>query len=204
MAIGAGLMTRIIKRYANRKLYDTESSHYVSLQDILKLVRRGTDVEVVDSRTGEDLTSVTLAQAMAEEEKSKGSKLPLDVLKELIKRGSESVDEFMRVSRLAGKGAVSIAEESASKYYEKLVDSGEMSEDEARGYLRQLSRAVTDRRRSMESRVDDRVRTYVEAMELPSRSDIARIGRKVDSLVEKLDAHISGSRPRRQKPRKSR
>ena len=65
-------MTRTIKRYANRKLYDTESSHYVSLQDILKLVRDGEDIEVMDSRTGEDLTSVTLAQAMAEEEKSEG------------------------------------------------------------------------------------------------------------------------------------
>lgn len=197
-------MTRIIKRYANRKLYDTESSHYVGLQDILELVRQGEDIEVVDSRTGEDLTSVTLAQAMAEEEKTEGSKLPLDVLKDLIKRGSESVDEFMRVSRLAGKGAVSIAEENASKYYEKLVDSGEMSEDEARGYLRQLSRAVTDKRRSMEGRVDERVRTYVKAMELPSRSDFDKIGKKIDSMVEKLDAHISGSRPRRQRSRKSR
>jgi polyhydroxyalkanoate synthesis repressor PhaR len=197
-------MTRTIKRYANRKLYDTESSHYVSLQDILQLVRDGEDIEVADSRTGEDLTSVTLAQAMAEEEKSEGSKLPLDVLKELIKRGSESVDEFMRVSRLASKGAVSIAEESASKYYEKLVDSGEMSEDEARGYLRQLSRAVTDRRRSMENRVDERVRTYVKAMELPTRSDFDKIGKKIDSLVEKLDEHISGSRPRKPRGRKSR
>jgi polyhydroxyalkanoate synthesis repressor PhaR len=196
-------MTRLIKRYANRKLYDTESSHYVSLQDILELVRDGEDVEVADSRTGEDLTSVTLAQAMAEEEKSEGSKLPLDVLKELIKRGSESVDEFMRVSRLAGKGAVSIAEESASKYYRKLVDRGEMSEDEARGYLRQLSRAVTDRRRSLESRVDERVKTYVKAMELPTRSDFDKLGRKIDSLVNKLDEHISGARPRKPKGRKS-
>lgn len=195
-------MTRTIKRYANRKLYDSEGSHYVSLQDILMLVRDGEDIEVIDSRTGEDLTSVTLAQAMAEEEKSEGSTLPLDVLKELIKRGSESLDEIMRVSRLAGKGAVQMAEESASKHYKKLVDRGEMSEDEARGYLRTLSRAVTDRRRSLEGRLDKRVRTYVRAMGLPSRSDFDKIGKKVDSIVEKLDAHISGSRPRRQKSRK--
>lgn len=195
-------MTRIIKRYANRKLYDTEDSHYVGLQDILKFVRDGEDIEVIDSRTGEDLTSVTLAQAMAEEEKSEGSGLPLDVLKDLIKRGSESVDEFMRVSRLAGKGAVRMAEEGASKYYEKLVDRGEMSEDEARSLLRSLSRTVTDRRRSVERKIDKRTRAYIEALRLPSRSDFDKIGKKVDSIVEKLDAHISGSRPRRQKARK--
>ena len=196
-------MTRIIKRYANRKLYDTEDSHYVGLQDILELVREGEDVEVVDSRTGEDLTSVTLAQAMAEEEKTEGSKLPLDVLKDLIKRGSESLDEIGRVSRLAGKGAVQLAEENASKYYEKLVNRGEMSEDEARGYLRQISRAVTDRRRSLEGKVDDRIKGYVKAMNLPSRSDFDKIAKRVDSIVEKLDAHISGRRPRRQTSRKS-
>jgi polyhydroxyalkanoate synthesis repressor PhaR len=197
-------MTRIIKRYSNRKLYDTEGSHYVGLQDILEFVREGEDVEVVDSRTGEDLTSVTLAQAMAEEEKTEGSKLPLDVLKDLIKRGSDSLDEVRRVSRLAGKGAVQLAEESASKYYEKLVDRGEMSEDEARGYLRQVSRAVTERRRSLEARVDDRIKGYVKAMGLPSKSDFDKISKKVDSIVEKLDAHISGRRPRRQTSRKSR
>jgi len=197
-------MTRTIKRYANRKLYDTESSHYVSLQDILKLVRDGEDIEVMDSRTGEDLTSVTLAQAMAEEEKSEGSALPLDVLKELIKRGSESLDEIKRVSRLAGKGAVQMAEESASKYYKKLVDRGEMSEDEARGYLRLVSKSVTKRRRSIEGRIDERVKAYVKAMELPSRSDFDKIAQKVDSIVEKLDAHLSGSSPRRQRSRRSR
>ncbi|MBI4832534.1 MAG: polyhydroxyalkanoate synthesis regulator DNA-binding domain-containing protein, partial [Candidatus Lindowbacteria bacterium] len=131
-------MTRTIKRYANRKLYDTKDSHYVGLQDILKLVRAGEDIEVTDSRTGEDLTSVTLAQAMTEEEKSKGSVLPLDTLKELIKRGSESLNEIMRKSRLAGKGAMQMAEEGASKYYEKLVSHGEMDEEEAKNYLKLL------------------------------------------------------------------
>ena len=195
-------MTRSIKRYANRKLYDTEDSCYVSLQDILKLVRAGEDIEVIDSRTGEDLTSVTLTQAMTEEEKSEGGSLPLDVLKELIKRGSKSLDEIMRLSRLAGKGAVQMAEESTSKYFEKLVDRGEMSEDEARGYLRLLSKAVTNRRRSLEKRIDERVRVYVQAMHLPSRSEFDRISKKVDTLVDKLDAYISGSQVRKQKSRK--
>ena len=196
-------MARIIKRYANRKLYDTEESHYVGLQDILSLVREGEDIEVVDSRTGEDLTSVTLAQAMTGEEKSsEGGSLPLDVLKELIKRGSESLNEIMRISRLAGKGAVQMAEESTSKYYRKLVDHGEMSEDEARSYLKLLSRAVTKRRRSLESEIDERVKVYVKALNLPSRSDINRIGKKVDSIVDKLDSHIVGSGASKQGARK--
>ncbi len=196
-------MARTIKRYANRKLYDTEESHYVSLQDILGLVREGEDIEVVDSRTGEDLTSVTLAQAMAEEEKSaEGSMLPLDVLKELIQRGSDSLNEIMRKSRLAGKGAVQMAEESASKQFEKLMDQGEMDEDEARSYLKLLSRTITKNRRSLERRIDERVELFVEAMCLPSRSDFNKVVKKVDSLIEKLDAYIADTQVRRQRPRK--
>jgi polyhydroxyalkanoate synthesis repressor PhaR len=188
-------MTRLIKRYANRKLYDTEESHYVGLQDILRLVRAGEDIEVIESRTGEDLTSVTLAQAMTEEEKSSdGSALPLEALKELIRRGSESLNEIMRISRLAGKGAVQIAEENTSKYFRKLVERGEMTEEEAGRYLKLLSRAVKKRRHSLENEIDERVRIYVKGLDLPSRSEIKKIGKKVDSIVEKLDAHISHPR----------
>jgi polyhydroxyalkanoate synthesis repressor PhaR len=195
-------MTRTIKRYANRKLYDTKESHYIGLQDILILVRAGDDVEVVDSRTGEDLTSVALAQAMAEEEKTKGSVLPLETLKELIKRGSESLNEIVRKSRLAGKGAMQIAEESASKYYEKLVNHGEMSEDEARSYLRLLSKAVTNRRRSLEGVVNERVKAFVKRLDLPARSDFNLVINKLDSLAAKLDSYLTDSRARSARPGK--
>jgi polyhydroxyalkanoate synthesis repressor PhaR len=184
-------MTRTIKRYANRKLYDTEASKYVSLQDILKLIRADEDVEVVDSRTGEDITSVVLAQAMAEEEKTKGSVLSQDTLKELIKRGNESLSEIMRKSRLARKGAFQLAEESAQKYYRKLLEYGEVDEKEAKNYLQQLSRTVTKRRRSLEREIDERVMYFVETMHLPTRTDLERISRKVDAINKKLDARIS-------------
>lgn len=192
-------MTRTIKRYANRKLYDTEASKYVSLHDILKLIRADEDVEVVDSRTGEDMTSVILAQAMAEEEKTRGSVLSQETLKELIKRGSESLNQIMRKSRYARKGAMQMAEESASKYYKKLLKYGEVDEDEARSYLRHLSRAVTRQRRSLEREVEDRVVDFVETMRLPTRSDLDRISRKIDAIAAKLDAQIPVDRKTRRK-----
>ncbi|RJP25887.1 MAG: hypothetical protein C4520_01670 [Candidatus Abyssobacteria bacterium SURF_5] len=184
-------MTRTIKRYANRKLYDTQASRYVGLHDILKLIRSDEDLEVVDSRTGEDLTSVILAQAMAEEEKSKGNVLSQDTLKELIKRGNESLNQFMKKSRFARKGALQMAEESASKYYKKLLEYGEVDEEEAKKYLRQLSDAVTRRRRSMEREINERVSDFVKAMKLPTRADLDRISRKIDAIADKLDARIS-------------
>ena len=61
---------RVIKRYANRKLYDTRDSRYVTLPQIAELVRGGEDVQIIDNRTKENLTSVTLAQIIYESEKS--------------------------------------------------------------------------------------------------------------------------------------
>src|SRR5512135_361111 len=66
----------LIKRYANRKLYDTEAKRYVTLEDLAGFVRQGEDVRVVDHATGEDLTSQTLFQIIFEEEKKIGGLLP--------------------------------------------------------------------------------------------------------------------------------
>ena len=70
---------RLIKRYANRKLYDTRDSRYVTLQQIAEFVRRGDDVQIIDNKSKEDLTNVTLAQIIYEEEKKggEGKRLPL-------------------------------------------------------------------------------------------------------------------------------
>ncbi len=59
----------LIKKYANRKLYDTKTSHYVTLEDISELVRDGAEIQVVDRESGRDITSVTLAQIVTSEEK---------------------------------------------------------------------------------------------------------------------------------------
>ena len=85
-------MARRIKRYDNRKLYDTETSEYVSLSDIADLVRGGETVEVVDNATGQDLTAQTLTQIILEEGKSGQDVIPSDLLHVVLRRGGEVLD----------------------------------------------------------------------------------------------------------------
>ena len=89
---------RIIKRYANRKLYDTEHSRYVTLDQISEMIRNGDDVKIVDNKTKEDLTTVTLAQIIYEEQKQKASSrnVPLQTLKDLIHQRTEKVLSDLR------------------------------------------------------------------------------------------------------------
>ena len=87
---------RIVKRYSNRKLYDTVESRYVTLPQIAVLVRNGEDVRIIDNNTKEDLTSVTLAQILYEEERKQSRALPLSALKDLIHTSGEKLSEFFR------------------------------------------------------------------------------------------------------------
>lgn len=74
----------IIKKYANRRLYNTETSTYITQSDLAGIIRGGQNVEVVDAKTGEDLTRQTLAQIILEEESKGGAMLPVNFLKQVI------------------------------------------------------------------------------------------------------------------------
>lgn len=85
---------RVIKRYTNRKLYDTDQSRYVTLEDIARLVRENEEVRVIDNETGDDLTAVTFAQIILEEEKRKTNLMSVPFLRKLIRSGEEAVQDF--------------------------------------------------------------------------------------------------------------
>lgn len=98
-------MIRLIKRYESRKLYDTEESRYVSLEDISAWIREGQDVRVVDNATSADVTSQTLTQIIVEEGRKGAAPLPSELLHELVRLGERTVSNGIeqiqtRVGRL--------------------------------------------------------------------------------------------------------
>lgn len=84
-------MIRLIKRYGSRKLYDTEESRYVSLDELAGWIRHGQQIKVIDNKTSEDVTSQTLTQIISEEGRKGTSVLPKELLHELIRIGEEAV-----------------------------------------------------------------------------------------------------------------
>lgn len=85
----------LIKKYGNRRLYDTAGSRYINLDDIAGLVREGKEVHVTDARTGQDLTRVVLTQIITEDAKDKPTGLPLELLRQLIIASDEVRQEFV-------------------------------------------------------------------------------------------------------------
>ncbi len=104
----------LIKRYANRKLYDQSRSRYVTLDELEELIRQGREIRVVDAVSGEDLTSLTLAQIILENERGRRSSLPASFLHQLIKHG-ETWQEFVQQSLQASLSGVVASQREAER-----------------------------------------------------------------------------------------
>ncbi len=92
----------LIKRYASRRLYNTETSDYVTLDDIAAFIREGREVQIVDLKSGDDLTRQYLLQIIAEHESRGESVLPVDVLTDLVRsytsQAASIVPQFLAAS----------------------------------------------------------------------------------------------------------
>jgi len=84
----------LLKKYSNRRLYDTEQSAYVTLADVARMIRDGRWVSVVDADTGEDVTAFTLTQIVMEEAKKKNALLPVPLLHLVIRYGETLLADF--------------------------------------------------------------------------------------------------------------
>jgi polyhydroxyalkanoate synthesis repressor PhaR len=87
---------RVIKRYANRKLYDLQQSSYITHEEIAQLVRDGEDVRIIDNRSKEDLTTSTLAQILLDEEKRSTRAMPVDTIRSLFQQGGEFIQKKIK------------------------------------------------------------------------------------------------------------
>lgn len=158
----------LIKKYANRKLYDTRTSRYITLEGISALVQAGNDIEVVDRETGRDLTPLILSQIVLGEEKRSG------------RSGNGSAGN--------GHGRTDARE----------TDRGQALLDYVRRTLNVpaniVSNEVERRRGDLEELVDSAIERALEQLNLPSRKDLDRLSNKVDELSRKMD-RLAAPRP---------
>tara|TARA_B100000686_G_scaffold55299_1_gene59590 strand:- start:11 stop:607 length:597 start_codon:yes stop_codon:yes gene_type:complete len=165
-------MTKIIKRYANRKLYDTEQSTYVTLDEIEQMVKDGEEIRIIENSTKEDITHITLAHIIFEQEKSNKGKLPISALRGIIQSGEEFIqkiqspvnqfrDEFKKRAEVVGEG---------SKALRDFIDSTQKSIDD------------------MQHRMDERLRDAVD--QLTHIPEMRRDTHQLESRVERLETRI--------------
>jgi polyhydroxyalkanoate synthesis repressor PhaR len=169
---------KVIKRYTNRKLYDTVESRYVTLDEIAEMVKQGVEVRIVDNKSKEDLTSVTLAQIIFEEEKKK-NRMPLSVLREIIRHPGESISEF--ISREVSPRMASIREEAESRIGQIFRREDNVpGEGSSPDLLKASQRLLED----WQKRLDERVRQALENVV----GSLPAFGRDMQVLLDRLEA----------------
>lgn len=177
-------MSRLIKRYGNRKLYDTQESRYVTLEAIAEFVKQGEEVRVVENDTGEDLTAVTFAQIILEEERRSTDFLPLPTLRKIIQQGEAALQDLAtRVDR--GMEAIGSIGEKAGKRVQDLVGRGA---PQGKALLEDIFSSPQRQLEALQKRIDERVKTSVERVtSLPAvRKELERIERSIARLEEQL------------------
>jgi polyhydroxyalkanoate synthesis repressor PhaR len=177
----------VIKRYPNRKLYDTEAKQYITLDGIADLIRKGEEVHVVDNATGEDLTALTLTQIILEEEKKQSGFLPRNVLAGLIQAGGDRFNALQRTVASSMSFWHQIDEE-IKRRIQTLISQGELSEGEGHNLidklLNQSFRPKDENDRLIRT---DELERYLAERQIPTQSDLQRLLQQLEELSSKLD-----------------
>jgi polyhydroxyalkanoate synthesis repressor PhaR len=177
-------MSRLIKRYGNRKLYDTQESRYVTLEAIASFVKQGEEVRVVDNDTGEDLTAVTFAQIILEEERRKNGLLPLPILRKIIQQGEATLQDI--ATRVGGSmEAIGSIGEKAGKRVQELVGR---SAPQGKALIEDLISTPQRQLESLQKRIDERVKKSVERFtSMPAvQKELSRIEKSIARLEERI------------------
>ena len=175
----------VIKRYPNRKLYDTEAKQYITLEQIGELIRDGQDIQVVDHATGEDLTALTLTQVILEQERKRSGFLPQTVLTGLIQAGGERLSTLRRALALPLEMAHHVDEE-IERRLQSLVTRGELAAEESR---RLRDKLLGQGYRPPESNPpsEQALERALNKRGVPTQDDLQQILDQLEALAASLD-----------------
>ncbi len=191
----------LIKRYANRKLYDTESKRYITLDGIAEMIRQQQDVKVVDHETGEDITALTQAQIIFEQERKLRSGIPRTVFTNIIQTGSDTISQVWHalIPPDELKKAVDLEIE---RRVQKLIRSGQMGDDDG---IRLLDLLLAPSQPEPEAARPERAAPLGSLEKLikqraPSQEQLEQLTKQVETLTAEVERLTRLKLPRPPKP----
>jgi len=168
-------MTVLIKRYANRKLYNTAISRYITLKGIAELIEQGEEVRVIDNETGEDITSIALSQILVDNERG-GRAMPRSLLSNLIQRSGDALYSALKRSVEDASGGIG----EIQRNVRRAIHSHE--EDAKR-----LRDAWSGARTELDELIQGAVERVFGALDLPRRSDIEVLNANLERVADALE-----------------
>jgi len=183
---GRSAARRVIKRYSNRKLYDTKDSRYVTLLQIAEMVRGGEEVQIIDNNTKDDLTEITLAQIIYEEQKTHSRSVPLHTLRELIHARTEKVLADLR------EGPIGRLIPGSSK-----ASSATSAEEKAEAPVKETKPGLVDQAKEkfeeVQHTLDERIRSILASFR--PLQQLQQEVRRLNERIEELERKLKGGGP---------
>ena len=177
-----------IKRYPNRKLYDTMSKQYITLEGIAALIREGEEVQVIDHASGEDLTALTLTQIILEQEKKQSGVLSHSVLTGLIRSSGDRLHALQRAffSSVSYWGQI---DEEIKQRIQSLIKQGEITKDEGQKLIDRLIKQGIRQREERDAQLSEKeLEAYLSKYQLPTQDDVQQLNAQIEELSAKLEA----------------
>jgi polyhydroxyalkanoate synthesis repressor PhaR len=176
----------IIKRYANRKLYNTETKHYIILDQIAELIRNGREIQVIDNNSGDDITTLVLSQIILEQEKKQAGNVPRPVLASLVQAGEQTMERMRRALANPIETLHQIDAEIEQRI-DSLIARGEIAEDEA-SLIRDKLLRIDNSTASLQDVNQEALERLLAERGIPSKTEFDELTKQLEILVEKLES----------------
>ncbi len=178
-------MPLIIKRYRNRKLYNTQSKRYITLEEIEQIIKQQEEIKVIDNDSGNDITATTLAQIIFDLEKNNTGVLPVDLLFSLVQSGGKRIDEIQR-NIFTSLNFARHFDSEIDRRVKVLIENGEMSKAEGNHLLKILLSIGIKQDRLIDN-VEGKIVDFLKDREIPTRDDFRNLMNRIDTLSKKVE-----------------
>ena len=179
----------IIKRYPNRKLYNTQAKKYINLRELAQTIRDGYDIQVIDFSTGEDLTALTLTQIIFEEEKKQSGLFSPAMLLNMIQSGSKKMMKFQHLNTSFSSNQ-NVIDAEIIRRIEALVEKGDLEEEAKTLLLKLLEddiKAATTKEQYPFLDQGTEIEKSIISKYLPTKDDIIQLSEQLNQLSEKIE-----------------
>jgi len=189
------MKNRIIKRYKNRRLYDTFEKRTIKLNDVAQLVKKDVSFKVIDNKTGKDVTISVLSRVFSDSlsEDKKNLKKTTKLIRLLISKGGGITMDFFKKSVLFGLGVFDLTREKAEKIVDEMIKRGEMSQSDKAKAVKELLKGHEERMKKLKTKIDESVEKVTAKVKGKEKEELAKLHKKIDELtkvIEKLEKKI--------------
>lgn len=189
-----------IKKYANRKMYDTHAKRYISREQLAELIKTGEEVSIIDNRTGEDLTASIVSQLIGMDTKDKDKAVSPRLLMQLLRKGGGTLSDYAKKYVSLWQGAFNMAEDEIDKLVNRLVKNKELSNDEGSRLKKEILGYSSGLKSWISESIDNRVSEVLSAMNLATNDHVKALSAKVDTLTKQVKQLEKEQKPKTKKP----